>query len=230
MDKVKGLSIVIIAILSVVLTVFIANKLLDTTGEVNQGNYRISDAIVESSATLEEVQDDKTKLENLSDMVFDVSQTNTISILVDYTVEASDVRLENFKVTEPMLKGKFNICQKDHEKYDITPELTTIPIYLEESDGKYIIRLLLDNDKVITSKSVSNETQKFQYDAAIFNTLDINTDELKFNVSFDLVITDLSGKTAKTSMSFNMPADETFTEGMSILRQDISKCIFTIMK
>ncbi len=230
MDKVKGLSIIIIAILSVVLTVFIANKLLDTTGEVNQGNYRVSDAIVESSATLEEVQDDKTKLENLSDMVFDVSQTNTISILVDYTVEASEVRLENFKVTEPMLKGKFNICQKDHEKYDITPELTTIPVYLEESDGKYIIRLLLDNDKVITSKSVSNETERVQYDATIFKTLGINTDELKFNVSFDLVITDLSGKTARTSMSFNMPADETFTEGMSILRQDISKCIFTIMK
>lgn len=230
MDKVKGLSIIIIAVLSVILTVFIANKLLDTTGEVNQGNYRVSDAIVESSATLEEVQDDKIKLENLSDMVFDVSQTNTISILVDYTVEASEVRLENFKVTEPMLKGKFNICQKDHEKYDITPELTTIPVHLEESDGKYIIRLLLDNDKVITSKSVSSETERVQYDATIFKTLGINTDELKFNVSFDLVITDLSGKTARTSMSFNMPSDETFTEGMSILRQDISKCIFTIMK
>ncbi len=230
MDKVKGISIIIIAIVSVIVMIFIANILLDTTGTINQGNYRVSDVIIESSASLTEVQDDKLEVKKLSDFVFDVSQTNTISILLEANTEASQIKIENLKIEEPILKGNMNICQKDYDKYNITPELTSIPIYLEREDGKYIIRLLLDNDKVIMDKSVDDTIEEIQYDATIFKTLNINTDDLKFKVSFDLVITDNVGKTVSTTISMNMPTDETFLKGMSILRQDASKYIFTIIK
>ncbi len=230
MDKVKGISIIIIAIVSVIVMIFIANMLLDTTGTINQGNFRVSDVIIESSASLTEVQDDKLEVKKLSDFVFDVSQTNTISILLEANTEASQIKIENLKIEEPILKGNMNICQKDYDKYNITPELTSIPIYLEREDGKYIIRLLLDNDKVIMDKSVDDTIEEIQYDATIFKTLNINTDDLKFKVSFDLVITDNVGKTVSTTISMNMPTDETFLKGMSILRQDASKYIFTIIK
>jgi len=59
--------------------------------------------------------------------------------------------------------------------------------------------------------------------------LDVRVSQLQFNVSFDLVIKDETGKTVKTSMSLNMPTDETLTTGMSILRQDVSKFIFTVV-
>ena len=230
MDKVKGISIIIIAIVSVIVMIFIANMLLDTTGTINQGNFRVSDVIIESSASLTEVQDDKLEVKKLSDFVFDVSQTNTISILLEANTEASQIKIENLKIEEPILKGNMNICQKDYDKYNITPELTSIPIYLEREDGKYIIRLLLDNDKVIMDKRVDDTIEEIQYDATIFKTLNINTDDLKFKVSFDLVITDNVGKTVSTTISMNMPTDETFLKGMSILRQDASKYIFTIIK
>lgn len=230
MDKVKGISIIIIAIVSVIVMIFIANILLDTTGTINQGNFRVSDVIIESSASLTEVQDDKLEVKKLSDFVFDVSQTNTISILLEANTEASQIKIENLKIEEPILKGNMNICQKDYDKYNITPELTSIPIYLEREDGKYIIRLLLDNDKVIMDKSVDDTIEEIQYDATIFKSLNINTDDLKFKVSFDLVITDNVGKTVSTTISMNMPTDETFLKGMSILRQDASKYIFTIIK
>lgn len=228
MDKVKGISIIIIAVVSVIVTVLVANILLDTTGKVNQGNFRISDVIIESSATLKEVQDKNVKIEKLSGLVFDVSQTNTISILIESNVKASKISIENLVVTDPALKGNMNICQKDYEKYDITPELTSIPIYLEQEDGKYIITLLIDNDNVITDKSVSDEFQEIKYDATIFNLFGIDVSQLQFNVSFDLVITDESGQTVKTTMYLKMPTDETLTEGMSILRQDATKFLFTV--
>lgn len=229
MDKVKGISIIIIAIVSVAVTVLVANILLDTTGKVNQGNFRISDVIVESSATVTEVQDQTIKIDKLSGLVFDISQTNTISILVESNVKANEIKIENLVVTNPELKGNMNISQKDHHKYDITPELNSFPIYLEQEDGKYIIRLLLDNDNVLTDKSISDEYQEIRYDAYIFNMLDVKVSQLQFNVSFDLVIKDETGKTVKTSMSLNMPTDETLTTGMSILRQDVSKFIFTVV-
>lgn len=230
MDKVKGISIIIIAVVSVIVTILIANVLLDTTGKVNQGNFRISDVIVESSATLTEVQDKDLKLEKLSDIVFDISQINTISILIESNVKATEINIENLIVTDPLLKGKMNISQKDHDKYDITPELTSFPIYLEQEDGKYVIRLLVDNDNVITDKSVGEDIEKIQYDATIFKTLGIDVSQLKFNISFDIVIKDETGKTVKTNINLTMPTDETFSKGMSILRQDVTNYIFSIVE
>lgn len=230
MDKVKGISIIIIAVVSVIVTILIANILLDTTGKVNQGNFRVSDVIVESSATLTEVQDKDLKLEKLSDIVFDISQINTISILIESNVKATEINIENLLVTDPLLKGKMNISQKDHHKYDITPELTSFPIYLEQEDGKYVIRLLVDNDNVITDKSVGEDIEKIQYDATIFETLGIDVSHLKFNISFDIVIKDETGKTVKTNINLNMPTDETFSKGMSILRQDVTNYIFSIVE
>ena len=230
MDKVNGISIIIIAVVSVIVTVLVANVLLDTTGKVNQGNFRINDVTVESTANVTEVQDKDTKIENLSGLVFDVSQVNAIYILVESNVKASKISIENLVVTEPELKGKMNICQKDHDKYDITPELTSVPIYLEQEDGKYIIRLLIDNDDVVTDKSVGDDVTKIKYDADIFNVLGISVTQLQFNVTFDLVITDEAGQTVKTNMSFVMPTDETLTAGMSILRHDASKFLFTKVK
>lgn len=230
MDKVKGISIIIIAVVSVIVTILIANILLDTTGKVNQGNFRVSDVIVESSATLTEVQDKDLKLEKLSDIVFDISQINTISILIESNVKATEINIENLLVTDPLLKGKMNISQKDHHKYDITPELTSFPICLEQEDGKYVIRLLVDNDNVITDKSVGEDIEKIQYDATIFETLGIDVSQLKFNISFDIVIKDETGKTVKTNINLNMPTDETFSKGMSILRQDVTNYIFSIVE
>ena len=230
MDKVKYISIIIIAVVSVIVTILIANILLDTTGKVNQGNFRVSDVIVESSATLTEVQDKDLKLEKLSDIVFDISQINTISILIESNVKATEINIENLLVTDPLLKGKMNISQKDHHKYDITPELTSFPIYLEQEDGKYVIRLLVDNDNVITDKSVGEDIEKIQYDATIFETLGIDVSQLKFNISFDIVIKDETGKTVKTNINLNMPTDETFSKGMSILRQDVTNYIFSIVE
>jgi hypothetical protein len=230
MDKVKGISIIIIAVISVIVTVLIANILLDTTGKVNQGNFRVSDVIVESSATVTEVQDTNTKIEKLSSLVFDVSQTNTISILLESNVEATEISIENLVVTDPELKGKMTICQKDYYKYEITQELTSMPIYLEQEDGKYIIRLIVNNDDVITDKSVSDEYDEIRYDAQIFNNLGVDITQLQFDISFDLVIKDEVGQKVKTHISLKMPTDETLTSGMSILRQDATKFIFSIVK
>lgn len=230
MDKVKYISIIIIAIASVVVTILVANVLLDTTGKVNQGNFRVSDVIVESSATLKEVQDEEKKLEKLSDIAFDVSQTNTISILIESNAEATEINIENIVITEPLLKGEMKISQESHDKFDVTPELTSLPIDLEEDDGKYVITLLIDNNNVITNQSVGEDVEKIQYDASIFNALKVDVSQLKFNVSFDIVIKDTTGKTVKTNINLNMPTDETFSNGMSILRQDVTNSIFSIVE
>lgn len=230
MDKEKGLTTIIVIIVSIIITIAIAMLLLDTTGKVNQGNFRISDIVIQSDATVTEVQDNSVKIDKLSGLYFDVSQTNTVSILIEANTKIATMMLDNIKITEPTLKGKMNISQQDYEKYDITQDFTSMPLYLEEQDGQYIVRLLIDNDNVITDKNVSEEITSIPYSAAIFKLWDISVSDLQFDVSFDLIITDETGTKVKTNIKLNMPTDETLEEGMSILKQDASKYIFTIQK
>ena len=231
MDKVKGITIIITAIASVIVTIILANKLLDTTGEVNQGNFRISDIVVMSTAELVEVQDNETvDMKKLSDFVYDISQTNEVSILIDSNIEATQMYIDNLTVSNPVLKGDMNICQRDYKKYDITAELKRIDLELEKENDKYRINLCIDNDDVITDKSVSDDIEEIVYDASIFRYLNVDVSTLKFNVSFDLNIVDVTGKTVRTTIMLNMPTDETLIEGMSILKQDVSKYIFTIIE
>ena len=229
MDKVKGIAIIIIAIVSVIVTVLVANVLLDTTGKVNQGNYRISDVIVRSSADVKEVQDENVELTKLSDMIFDITQTNQISILIDPNVKANNIRIENLTVSDPILRGKMEIYQNEDKKYDITSELKSIELDLEQENEKYVLNLYINNKDVLTGQRVAENVETIQYDATMFKTLGIDISSLKFNVSFDLLITDEAGNTVKTTIALNMPTDETVEKGMSILKQDTSDYIFTII-
>ena len=228
-NKINGLVVIIIAVISVVATVFIANLLLDTSGKVNQGNVRVSDIIVESTAQLKEVQDNNLQITNLSDLAFDISQTNNIDILLEVNQEISEIGIENLRITGPDLKGKILFGQKDYEQYEITEETTNIPITTEKQGENYIISLRLNNMNVLMDKSVDESVQEFQYDAKIFEVLGVDTNQLKFNVSFDLCVKDVNGKVSRTTIKLNMPTDETFTKGMSILRQDASQFIFTVL-
>lgn len=229
MDKVKGIAIIIIAIVSVIVTVLVANVLLDTTGKVNQGNYRISDVIVRSSADVKEVQDENVELTKLSDMIFDITQTNQISILIDPNIKANNIRIENLTVSDPILRGKMEIYQNEDKKYDITSELKSIELDLEQENEKYVLNLYINNKDVLTGQRVAENVETIQYDATMFKTLGIDISSLKFNVSFDLLITDEAGNTVKTTIALNMPTDETVEKGMSILKQDTSDYIFTII-
>lgn len=229
MDKVKGIAIIIVAIVSVIVTVLVANILLDTTGKVNQGNFRISDVVVRSSADVKEVQDENIELKKLSDMIFDITQTNQISILIDPNVKASSIRIENLNISDPTLKGNMQIYQTEDKKYDVTPELKNINLDLQQEEEKYVVNLYINNNNVLTNQKVDETVETIQYDATMFKTLGIDISSLKFNVSFDLLITDESGNTVKTSISLNMPTDETVEAGMSILKQDTSNYIFTII-
>ena len=229
MDKVKGIAIIIVAIVSVIVTVLVANILLDTTGKVNQGNFRISDLVVRSSADVKEVQDENIELKKLSDMIFDITQTNQISILIDPNVKASSIRIENLNISDPALKGNMQIYQTKDKKYDVTPELKSIDLDLQQEEEKYVVNLYINNNNVLTNQKVDETVETIQYDATMFKTLGYDISSLKFNVSFDLLITDESENTVKTSISLNMPTDETVEAGMSILIQDTSNYIFTII-
>lgn len=228
-NKINSLAIIIIAVVSVIATIVIANLLLDTRGKVNQGNIRVSDIVIESTAKLKEVQDKDTTIKNLSDFVFDITQTNNLNILLEVNQEISEIGIENLKIDGPELKGSIMFGQKDYELVELTEEPLNIPLKTEKQGDNYIISLVINNENVLTDKSVDDSVEEIQYDAKIFNILGVDINQLKFTLSFDLCVKDVNGKISRTAISLNMPTDETFVKGMSILRQDASQFIFTVL-
>ena len=228
-NKINSLAIIIIAVVSVIATIVIANLLLDTRGKVNQGNIRVSDIVIESTAKLKEVQDKDTTIKNLSDFVFDITQTNNLNILLEVNQEISEIGIENLKIDGPELKGSIMFGQKDYELVELTEEPLNIPLKTEKQGDNYIISLVINNENVLTDKSVDDSVEEIQYDAKIFNILGVDINQLKFTLSFDLCVKDVNGKISRTAISLNMPTDETIVKGMSILRQDASQFIFTVL-
>ena len=228
-NKINSLAIIIIAVVSVIATIVIANLLLDTRGKVNQGNIRVSDIVIESTAKLKEVQDKDTTIKNLSDFVFDITQTNNLNILLEVNQEISEIGIENLKIDGPELKGSIMFGQKDYELVELTEEPLNIPLKTEKQGDNYIISLVINNENVLTDKSVDDSVEEIQYDARIFNILGVDINQLKFTLSFDLCVKDVNGKISRTAISLNMPTDETIVKGMSILRQDASQFIFTVL-
>lgn len=241
MDKVKSVVIAIVAIISVVVISVIANKLLDTTGKVNQGNFRISDIVVESSAKVDEVQGD-IEITRVSDYLFDITQTNMISMLIEANTEASEIIIDNLEMTHPTTIGKltlFNIenpedYRKKRTKLDeveYTEEVTSInPVILQNESGNYIINFGIENQNCAVNQRLSESVTTYTYDAGILKVLGYDANTLKFDVSFDLTIIDTAGTKVKTRVTLKMPNDEIFTAGMSTLHQDVSKFMFSFTK
>ncbi len=231
MDKIKGLSIIIVAIFSVTLTIVLANKLLDTSGKVNQGNFRVSDVVIQSSAIAKEVQGDDVDFTSMSDFLFNITQTNKISILLDSNCDASSIRIENLQISGPNEVGNLVIYQNNHNeiKYNVT--ITELELEKNKNEqGKYVLELNIDNKEALENQRLSNSVKEVNFDASMLQYLPINKEDLKMDVSFDIVIEDVLGKTVRTNMKYRLPTDETFSSGMSILRQDVSKNIFSFDK
>ena len=72
---------IIIAAISIALVVLISTVVLDNSSKINEGNFRINDAVVNSTVDIKEKQEE-TEIAELSNMVFDISQENKLSLLI----------------------------------------------------------------------------------------------------------------------------------------------------
>lgn len=226
MNKKKLIFFVIIV--SLVITVLVAMTLLDTTGNVNQGNFRINDMVINSYAKINE-KDTNESAENISDLTFSLSQKNKIDILVAKNIDASKIYIDNIRFNEPIKKGNLNIYQTGTEqKYELNNELKSIEITPIEKDGQYHIELNIDNLDFMDDVKAPEDTKKITFDGTFLNDLNIKADDLKMYFECKLKIVDLTGKISECNFKFKFPSEDLLINGISVLRQDISKYNFIL--
>lgn len=227
MSKKKIAMILIILFISIALVASIGIYLLDTSGKINQGNFRINDFVLESN--LKVAEKDEQEVKDLSSLVFDISQTNKITMLIDSNSEAKAIYIDNLYISTPIKLGKIYLTQNNYEeKFDLENAGSQINIYPSNSDGQYKIELCIDNENCMQDVKVSSGTESIRYDGTLLNFLNTRISDLKFNISFDLNIIDDSNRKNVCKVKMDMPNDELITEGISVLRLDVGKFVFTV--
>lgn len=226
MEKKKIFKVLIVLITSIAIVMLVTTFLLDTTGKINQGNFRVNDVVLESK--LDIVQKQEEQVSELSNMLLDISQENTLSLLIANNLEIKEANITNIKIDTPVKLGSMYIKQSSQDKvYDITNE-TVVNIYPEEKDEQYYIELNIVNENCLTDVNVPSNTNVVTFDGTILELLNQKYEDYKFTVSFDLNLYDIAGNKNTCKIKLKLPDQDLYVNGMSIKRDDLSNYIFSI--
>lgn len=219
--------ILLIAFVSIALVASVGIYLLDTTGKINQGNFRVNDLVVESK--LEVKEKDVEEVKDLSSLVFDISQNNKITMLVAAQTEIEAMYIDNVYISNPVKVGNLYITQSNYEqKYSIESISSQINIYPAQIEGQYKIEIGINNENCMEDVKVVSGTKSIRYDGTILSLLNTKVSDLRFDLIFDLNIIEKSGKKNVCKVKLSVPNDDLMTNGISITREDVSKFLFKV--
>lgn len=241
-DKNKRFLTIILLLISLVIVVILSMFLLDTTGKINQGHFRISDLVVSSTVVVEDKRKTPDEVEvstettdqtinSLSDLLLDVSQKNEIMFLVttSESVEASQMYIDNVKIDYPNLMENMFIYQNAENMIDLKTENIKVDLVKEDKEGQYLVILNVDNINCIRDATITNsELSTVKFDGTILNLLNKDISDFMFELSFNLNIIDSLGKSNISKINLKLPNKLLATNGISIISEDVGKFPFMV--
>ncbi len=225
--KKKILIFFLIIIVSILIVVGICWYLFRTIGKTNEGNYRINDVVVTSRLEVNENNSEGENITSISQIKFDASQTNTISILVEKQNDAQSMYLDNIYVKQPSTKGNFVISQKNADEHNVDG-LDKLELNPVVSDEQYLVELKVDNIEMLKSANVATDLDALTFDGKILKLLNIGISDIQFEIGFNLNIVESTGKVSTCKFKFDMPSQELIDNGTVIDRKDVGKFLFSV--
>ncbi len=159
-----------------------------------------------------------------------VTQVNDVYVYIDKTMETDDtikeIKFENFVINKKPQKGTVKLLRP-------TGELQNLYTYSEQDylkDGLAFSGAVIDDMKNMEICNVggmvgfrfsledlgtyiSNEDSEITYDGKLLSNLGVKIDEIKFDVSFDVIITTDDDISFKGTLHLDLPIDTVIEEG-----------------
>ena len=228
----KRIIFIVLIISALLIVAFIMLK-YNVEGEKNLP-FSISKVLIVSTVD-GEANNDPENIFNVS-----IEQVNDVYIYFDKTIKddqtIKEIKLDNFTITKSPSKGTPKILRP-------TGDLQNLYAYSEEDYlGKSITyiggriddmkALEVSNDGgVIGFRSslldlgnfVSNEAEEISYDGSLLSGLGINIEDIKYSISFDIIITTSENINFKGTMQLDLPLEsviELGTESLEITNFD----------
>ena len=173
-----------------------------------------------------------------------LKQVNDLYFYIDKSEDTKEtikqITLENFNITTVPQKGELAIYRPTGELENLythseqnylnesltytraaIDELKTLEI--SNTGGVIGCRMSLDN----LGTYISNDSTEIVYDGTLLEKIGVNIDELKFAVSFDILIETNANVTYKGTISLELPAEDVITNGSSNFEiTDFSDVVF----
>lgn len=161
-----------------------------------------------------------------------VIQVNDLYMYIDKTIDTDEtikeIKIENFSLNKSPQKGNIKILRP-------TGDLDNLYTYSEQDyfyEGLVYKGAIIDDMKSLEIANnggvlgfrasvedlgsyVSNESAEITYDGRLLSNLGLKIDEIKFNISFDLIITTSDNISYKGTLNLDMPIDTVIEEGTS---------------
>lgn len=232
--------IAIIFLIMIVICALVIVVFYQINGEINMP-YKISKIIYVSSAEGYEKEGMTDTKWNMS-----ISQLNDIYIFIEKNSEENvdklieSVKIENIKITKSpkvgnvvsympgagtstLFKKEDRFAIKDSLEFKGSKENNLGLLQINSKGGNVVFRVSNEN----IGEYVSNEISEIKHDGTLLKLLeDFNYDDIKFKMSFDLIIK-VDGINYKTTISLDLPIDDIRENGTTTHeKENIENIIF----
>lgn len=220
----------IIFIVAALIVVFVCMYLLNNEGKINQGNFRVNDAMVKSSLDVKEEEngDENSKLTSLTDIKVSANQINTLSLLLVSDVKPTRVYIDNVEIKKANIGNVAIYNDIDEEIYSDNISIDGADLIPTEKDGEYLVELKINNMNIISNKNLPEGTNEVSYDGRLLKFYSMNVNDIKFDVKFKLNIIDDNGKINSSNIKLTLPNSDMVTNGISVVRLPVSNFVFSV--
>ena len=221
----KGIALLIIVV-AFVISLSIMLK-YNTEGEKKMP-FIIKEMLIVSSAEAETKQDNPENNKwNLS-----INQYNDIYLEIkkdenaDQLAYIKNVKIENIETTNPtkgnliiympstaeesLFKYEDNLIVQDSLTFNGAEADNSKALEISNEGGTIMFRIVNKN----VSEYVSNEDDEVAYDGTLLKKTNVHTDDIKFSIKFDLVVT-TNTNTYRGSLQIELPCGDVAEEGVS---------------
>ncbi len=216
----------LIVILSVALLVIVYMFVFNPAGKINEGTFRVNDVVIKSVINVAEIENQETP-KSISDIKFNTSQNNEITLLIAKGNEAKNIYIDNIKVKSSSNVGEIKVSEGEKELVSLS-QTDKVNIYPIEENGQYLVKLNIDNIDFLKNANVPSDSESVTFDGTMLKLMNIKISDIKLEVKFNLNIVDNTGKINICKFNFNIPEEDLITNGISVTRKDSGNYKFYI--
>lgn len=215
----KVFFVLVSLIVAAVIFVFLI-KLLFVNNKINQGKFRVSDALLTSSAEFIDKSDETDKWS------YDVWQNNVLTLLVN----TSGAEISRAYISDVQsFRNGIELSQKNSEITLLSDSQGELDLLSDVSDdGTVIYEINITNKEALKSFVVPDDITEIVHDATFFTYAGIGDEDLSFSISFNLNIQEASGKENVMKVELELPQGNITQNGSNVTRLDLNNFVFKL--
>lgn len=222
MDKRKIFFWFVTVMVSIIILLIIV-KLVFKSGNVNEGKFRVVDALITSTAELTD------KTSQNGHWSLNISQKNMLCILIK---AGKDTSIERMYITDAKVTGNKNILfylLNSEIRLELTRKKQEMDIeYVIDDNGNIKLEFIVLNENILKNWKVPENVKEIICDGRMFEMAGLGVDDLEFTLSFNLNILEKNGKRNILKVKQHIPSEELLVNGAEVKRLPISDFKFKV--